>query len=52
VDAYSELLLRCPGIPDNARKYAVRIQAGACKSMSMLRSLTSFGSNRASSAMR
>lgn len=46
IDAYAELLMRVPNIPDNGRKYALRIQQAATKSMSMLRSLTSFGSNR------
>jgi signal transduction histidine kinase len=46
IDAYAELLLRIPDVPDNVRKYAMRIQQAANKSISLLRSLTTFGSNR------
>ena len=46
VGGYADLLLMSPGLNDNAKKYAERIQQASNRATALLRSLMNFGSDR------
>jgi len=46
VGGYADLLLMSPGLSDNTKKYAERIQQASNRATALLRSLMNFGSDR------